>query len=179
MTDLELWYQGVAAVRDEFAALPPSLHARLKELAESIKVCKNAVHAIPGTYRGDDICAACQGECCVTGKHHFTVIDLLIYLVGDTELFVPRFDNGLCPFLGDAGCLMAAEYRPYNCITFICERVEEPIEPWDKELFYLTGRQLLALYREVEELFDNRFMNGLLITGERALREGGTPILRR
>jgi aminoglycoside phosphotransferase family enzyme len=73
---------------------------------------------------------------------------------------------------------MEPEYRPFNCITFNCERVEGLMEPLEIERFHVIEQELIAMYKELEALFDNRFMYGLLINCERDLLREKTAILR-
>lgn len=173
VTDQEKWRQAVATVTHEYTALGPGLLARVAKCAEAVKSRKAGLHALTGMAGGRETCAGCGGECCLTGKYHFTVVDLLVYLAEGRGLFTPRFDNGRCPYLGDAGCLMEAAYRPFNCITFNCDRVEGMLEPLEQARFYTLERELRALYRELEMLFGNRFIEGLLMNYERALRQRG------
>jgi hypothetical protein len=178
MTDREKWDRGVAAVREEYAALSPLLRTRLKERSAAVKSRKKSLHSIVEAMGAGEICAECRGECCDRGKNHVTVIDLLVYLSDDRQLFTPCFERDLCPYLGENGCLMEPEYRPYNCITFICERVEGVLEPAEQERFYAVERELRALCEGFEQLFDNRFRAGLLINSERDLVNNRSSILR-
>lgn len=177
MTDRETWNLAVAAVAAEFALLLPSRKALLAELTESVKACKKELHAVVEGVGAGNICAACGGGCCLTGKYHVTVVDLLVYLVEGKELFSPRFDQEFCPFLGERGCLMEPARRPFNCVTFNCERVELLLEPQEKERFAALERALRALYGRFEELFGNRFMGGLLMNCERDIVRGRGAIL--
>jgi len=167
MTDREKWDWGVAAVRKEYAGLSPLLKTRLSNCAAEIKSCKHSLHLIAGEVRAAEICAHCFGECCKSGKNHVKVVDLLVYLSDDREFFTPCFERVICPYLGDSGCLMGPEYRPYNCITFICERVDELLGPPERERFHAAERELRSLYDEMEQLFDNCFRYGLLSVCER------------
>ena len=151
---------------------------RADSLLKRLVEVKARVHAYAEQLQAADICASCGGECCVTGKYHFTVVDLLTYLREGKALFAPRFAFGRCPYLGDPGCLMEPAYRPYNCITFNCERVERLMEPLEKEQYTGAERELRSCYREIEMLFDNRFLQGMLINCERDLIEQGLPVLR-
>ena len=177
MTDRETWNLAVAAVAAEFALLPPSRKALLAELTESVKTCKKGLHAVAEGVSAGNICAACGGECCMTGKYHVTVVDLLVYLAGGAELFSPHFDQEHCPYLGEQGCLMAPAYRPFNCVTFNCERVESRLEPAEQERLVLLEQRIRALYGRFEALFENRFMGGLLMNCERELVRDRTAIL--
>jgi hypothetical protein len=178
VTDREKWDRGVAAVREEYAALSPPQRAWLKERSSAVKSCKKGLHSIVEALGAGEICAECRGECCARGKNHVTVVDLLVYLADDRRLFSPSFERDLCPYLGETSCLMEPEYRPYNCITFICERVEGLLEPAEKERFYSVERELRALFEGFEQVFDNRFRAGLLINSERDLVQNRTSILR-
>ena len=165
-------------MRKEYAALSPLLRARLRECAAAVKSRKKSLHSIAAAVGGGDICAECRGECCAHGKNHVTVVDILVHLSDDRQLFTPCFERELCPYLGETGCLMEPEYRPYNCITFTCERVEGLLEPAERERFYAVERDLRALCEGVEQLFDNRFRYGLLMNSERDLVRNRTAVLR-
>jgi hypothetical protein len=179
VTENDRWEKAVAAVTREHAALSHSLRTWVGERAVAIREHKMALNAFSQGVSGGEICAACRGECCARGRHHFTVIDLLVHLASGRPLFTPDFAGDRCPWLGPAGCLMEPEYRPYNCVTFNCERVEGLQEPQACERFYTVEGELRALYGEVEELFGNRFMQGLLLSYERAAACGEGILLRR
>jgi len=177
LDDLEKWDRAVSVVNREFASLPETLLSKLKNSLEIIKKFKRSVFALTETINAGQICEACQGECCRKGKYHFTVIDLLVYLVEDKELFVPCFTNGRCPYSGDAGCLMEVEYRPFNCITFQCEKLERLLLPVDIDKFYVLEKELRSEYAVLERTFDKRFAYGLLANYERDFTEKGTILL--
>ncbi len=178
MTDRETWNLAAAAVTAEFAALPPARQALVAELAGAVKDGKQALHAVVAGVSAGEICASCGGECCLTGKFHVTVVDLLVYLAEGRELFTPSFDQGHCPYLCTQGCLMSPPYRPFICVTFNCEQVESLLEPAEKERSVLIERELRTLYGKFEELFGNRFMGGLLMNCERDVIQGRGTILR-
>ena len=108
----------------------------------------------------------------MSGKYHVTVVDLLVYLVDEKELFVPRFGRGVCPYLGSRGCQMAPAYRPLTCVIFNCELVEGLLDPLQKELLRDLEGELRGYYAGLEELFGRRFMGGVMMHGERAQTAG-------
>jgi len=167
VTDRELWDQAVAAITAEYADLPGSLKEILREKAVILRQLKGSLHRLAEEMHGASICAACGGECCVRGKCHVTVVDIIVMLVSGVHLSEPRFGRDFCPQLGERGCLMSPEFRPFNCITFNCERVEGLWEPGRIDSFYRLERDLRQHYGELEQLFDNRFMKGLLMSYER------------
>ena len=167
MTDREKWDRGVAALREEYAALSSLLRTQLKERIAAVKSCKKSLHSFAEAVGAGKICAECRGECCARGKNHVTVVELLAYFDDDRQLFTPSFERDLCPYMGENGCLMEPEYRPYNCITFICERVEDLLGPLEKERFYAVERDLQARYKDLEESLGIRFRHGVLTIFER------------
>jgi hypothetical protein len=162
MTVMEKWNLGIAAVREKYAELTPALQEQLKIYTKAIKACKKALHQISEGVSAAGICAQCQGECCKSGKNHVTAVDMIVYLNDDREIFTPFFEQAVCPYLGENSCFMEPEYRPYNCVTFICERIEVLLATPEKERFYAVDRELRALYRDMEQLLDNNFRNGVL-----------------
>jgi len=127
--------------------------------------------------KGIEVCRLCCGECCRTGCYHFTTVDLLAYFIASRELFTPLFDNGVCPFLGDSGCMMDPCHRPYNCVTFVCEKFDILISSVERERFADLSAKLIAVYRGLEQLFANRFVYGILNNGDRFVEGRSKGIL--
>jgi hypothetical protein len=168
MTDITTWHLAVDAVTEEFSRLSPSEKEPFSRLAEEVWHCKTALHAIVASADCGSICAACGGECCRTGKYHFTLVDLLVYLSRGEELFEPGFNRPLCPYLGPSGCIMAPGYRPYTCVTFNCDRVMVFLDPSDEERLARLERKLRDIYGRFEVLLGRRVLDGLLLDYEAA-----------
>lgn len=174
MTDQKLWSAAVERVTADYHALPQQLKLKLAELSAEIMTLKSKHQESASSADADRLCAQCKGLCCRFGKHHFTVVDLLVYLSTDRELFNPNFDNPVCPYHSGCGCLMEPHLRPFNCIIFICEQLETGLkEHVGKDLAKIETR-LRRIYAELDQLLGNRFENGLLITYQRALDSGGS-----
>jgi hypothetical protein len=171
--DAQAWESAVHSVIEEFEALPDQLLEKAGILSAIIKKQKSALHELTRSVYGEAVCEICRGGCCKTGKYHFTATDLLAYLFDGKQLFTPDFGNGHCPFLGNSGCLMEAEYRPFNCVTFNCERIERLLRQTDVDKFYELEKGLRVQYALMEKLFGNIFAYGLLANFERNGREGG------
>jgi hypothetical protein len=171
--DARAWEAAVHAVKEEFDALPAQFRGKVRVVSAIIKKQKAALHELTRSVDGESVCEICRGGCCQTGKYHFTATDLLAYLFDGKRLFTPDFGNGHCPFLGDSGCLMEPEYRPFNCVTFNCERIERLLPQSDVERFYESEKGLRVQYALMEKMFGNIFAYGLLANFERNGREGG------
>jgi hypothetical protein len=177
LTDQELWERAVSIARVEYEALPEPLKGQVLGIGEAIRQIKLEMYALAGGAAIVETCTECGGLCCEKGKYHFSVIDLLMYLSTGKELFSPTFRETPCPFLGETGCLMSPAYRPFTCITFHCERLEELLSSADLERICHQERSLRVLYREMEKLFGIRLMQGLLLSGERYLHGQDAAIL--
>jgi len=167
MNEMERWDSGVATLRREYKGLSPLRRDRADKLAAAIKACKEKIHLITEKLGAADICACCGGECCKKGKNHFRSIDLIIYLYDGKKLFDPIFESEICPYMVDDRCLMGPEFRPYNCITFICEKIESLLGEKEKDRFYAMEKELRSLYREMEGIFDIDLRCSLLSVFER------------
>jgi hypothetical protein len=177
LTDQELWERAVSIARVEYETLSDPVKIQMRGIGESIRQKKQEMYDLAGGATVVKTCIDCGGLCCEKGKYHFSVIDLLMYLSTGKELFTPLFRETPCPFLGAEGCLMPPAYRPFTCITFHCERLEELLSFADLERMSNLERSLRALCRDLEELFGKRLMQGLLLSCERYLRGENTAIL--
>lgn len=74
--------------------------------------------------------------------------------------------------------MMEAGYRPFNCVTFNCERIEDLLRPEEVQRFYDLEKQLRAHYVLMEKVFNNSFAHGLMANYEREWEKGGGNILR-
>jgi hypothetical protein len=165
MTEKERWDLGVCAVRKEYAGLSPADRSHVKVCVGQIRSLKNELQLIAEGADAGAVCALCSGECCRGGKGHVRAVDLIAYLSDGREIFTPCFEKAICPYLGDGGCLMEPGYRPFNCITFICERVEDLLGAPEKERYYELERRLRILCGKLEERFDYRFRSSILSMG--------------
>ena len=168
MTDPELWSEAVGRVQREYLALYTPVKKTLYELSSEIMVLKDEHQKLVARYSPDGLCERCNGICCRYGKHHFTAVELIVYLVSERELFTPSFENPVCPYIGDTGCLMAPELRPFNCIIFICEDLDNRLDESSRAELSAIEKKLRQLYLRIDQLLGNRFGNGLLISYQRS-----------
>jgi hypothetical protein len=124
-----LWTRRVAEVSGLFRALPDRVRSELTPLAREIRRLKTDLQRIADEVSAGEICAQCGGECCRSGRYHVTVTDILVYSDAGVAPPDPPFTAGSCPYLSGAGCIFPPEYRPFNCITFNCDRIEGLLEP--------------------------------------------------
>ncbi|MBJ6802104.1 hypothetical protein [Geomonas propionica] len=157
------WQEAVSRVTAAFERLSVPVRRNLETLATQMAAHKEGMQQLVSGVDAAAHCAGCGGACCVKGKYHFSAVDLLVYLATDKPLFAPRFDNGLCPFLGEPECLIPAGYRPFNCITFNCDLIEDQLAREDVSRFYRMEQELVARYAAIRGLFPARSMDGPLL----------------
>ena len=117
------WLALLQKIRDELAALDEAERQWLRSRLDSIGAIQLDLDTLFRAAGGVQTCAVCAGACCACGRHHLTLPNLLTYLLADEEPPAPDLDSP-CPYLGEAGCRLSVDRRPYNCITFFCEQLE-------------------------------------------------------
>ncbi|MBU5637404.1 hypothetical protein KOM00_11745 [Geomonas sp. Red69] len=157
------WQEAVSRVAAAFERLSDAARQNLEGHARGMVAHKEAMQQLVARADAAAHCAGCGGACCVRGRYHFSAVDLLVYLATAKPLFAPRFDNGLCPFLGEPECLIPAGYRPFNCITFNCDLIEDQLTRDEVSRFYRMEQELSARYAEIRALFPARSMDGPLL----------------
>lgn len=169
------WPLLVQRVREEVSTLSNEDRAWLSERIASIEELQLSLDKLFSWAGGFSACAACDGSCCACGKHHLTLTNLLAYLLAEETPPTPAFDSP-CPFLGCEGCLLPVARRPYNCITFFCEVLEDRLDDQEKKQLRALDHQLRREYQRVEERYPAASLRGLWIAMERI---GEGPLLQR
>jgi len=167
------WAACVAAVRRELTLCGADEQLWIEQHAAQVIEFKQQLHRLFLEAEGVEACRECDGACCARGQHHMTLVEVLSALQRGVTLPAPD-PEATCPFLAPGGCELEPGLRPFNCVTFNCERVEGKLTPARIEQFYDLERQLRALYEAFEERFAGASLRGLVI---RSRRLGGKRLL--
>lgn len=168
------WHSLLRVMRLEMASLSTPDRQWLQQRLASISALQNALDALFLQAGGQDACRGCDGACCGCGRHHLTLTNLFGYLLDGADPPVPDFSQP-CPFLGATGCRLPVPRRPYNCITFFCETLEDRLTGEERlRLRELDGR-LRREYERIATRFPLASLRGLWIALE---RHGGRFLLR-
>jgi hypothetical protein len=167
------WSALLHKLRDELVALDESDRQWLKDRLDTIAAIQLDLDNLFQEAGGVRACAVCDGACCGCGRHHVTLTNLLAYLLADDVPPAPDFSK-TCPYLGESGCRLPVDRRPYNCITFFCEQLEENLSVEDRQQLRLLDRQLRRAYQSLAERYPSASLHGLWIALERI---DGTDIL--
>ncbi|OEU48202.1 MAG: hypothetical protein BA871_04805 [Desulfuromonadales bacterium C00003096] len=167
------WQGYLDEVAAEYAQLPDSEHNWIATELNRIAALQQQLDDLFRRGDGPAVCRHCQGACCDCGKNHFTLVNLLAFL--SAEELPPLADFTLpCPFLGPAGCRLEVSRRPFNCITFICEGILDPLGEAGYDTFHELEGQLRRCYLNFDQRYAGSSLRGLLIRGERLF---GRPFL--
>ncbi|AMV73558.1 hypothetical protein JCM30471_19750 [Desulfuromonas carbonis] len=177
----EIWCRTLAAVRSELAALPLAERSWLERQLARIATLQERLHAFFLAADGPELCRACDGACCGCGRNHLTLGNLLAILLAGREPPVPDW-SAPCPWLAADGCRLPVAWRPFNCVSFVCEAVEERLADVDRESFYRLERELRAGYDALARRYPGGGRQGLLLRAERLglrgfLSDPGAPVV--
>ncbi|TYO98504.1 hypothetical protein EDC39_106104 [Geothermobacter ehrlichii] len=160
------WHVILSRLVDDLAALPDTERTWLWQRVGRIEMLQRQLHALFLLAEGEGICRDCRGACCARGLHHLTLPNLLSYLLRSETPPQPDF-TATCPLLGVDGCLWPPQRRPFNCVTFLCEAVEERLDEAQRRRFYALERELRACYQEVADRYAGAGLRGIWIAVQR------------
>ncbi len=160
------WTDLVARLQNELADLDPADTAWLLGQIEQIEVLQRRLHELALSANAEAICADCRGACCERGLHHLNLANLLSFLLRGASPPAPDFST-TCPMLGPCGCLLPVERRPFNCVTFLCESVEDRLTPEARDRFYRMEAQLREVYEALAGRYPAATLRGIWIYLER------------
>ena len=168
------WDAILAQCRSELNRLSIEERDWLKARLATIDACQTELDLLFRLADGPAVCTSCQERCCGCGRHHFTLTNLLGFLLQGLDPPRPDYEQP-CPFLGLEGCRLAVAMRPFNCVTFICEVVEAGLDLAGRAKFYELEKQLRNEYEAVAGHYAAASLRGLLIALERG---NGAPFLQ-
>ena len=160
------WPALLQKLRDELVALDETDRQWLRDRLDFIAAVQMDLDDLFRAAGGARLCAECDGVCCGCGRHHVTLANLLAYLLADELPPAPDPDK-TCPYLGESGCRLPVARRPYNCITFFCEQLEENLPEEGRQQLRLLDRRLRQEYQSLAERYPAASLRGIWIALER------------
>jgi hypothetical protein len=164
--DALLWKRIVDGLGKEVFHLPPAERSWIAVRLERIGRLQEELHALFLQGGGPGACRRCGGSCCDRGRHHATLVNLLGFLLAGRKPPLPDFARP-CPFLEETGCVMEPPRRPFNCVTFICDEIEDRLDAAGREGYYARERELRGLYEEFDARYAGSSLRGVLIRASR------------
>ena len=130
MNDQATWEQAVITVSNWYFGLPSGIRAECDELLENIMEFKQQLVEMVTSSGSSIVCRSCGGDCCLLGKYHVSMLDILAYRNTGVEPVIPDFSaSPACPYSDVSGCLMPPRYRPVTCVIFNCQLIYDRLTP--------------------------------------------------
>jgi len=145
VNDQMLWEQALATAGEWYVGLPSATRTELDGLLEEIMRLKEGLVELVTSSGSSTICRECGGECCLLGRYHVTVLDILAYRRTGVEPVIPNFSaSPACPYSNTSGCLMPPGYRPVTCVIFNCQQIEDRLTAAGRAALHEDERRLRA-----------------------------------
>jgi hypothetical protein len=173
--DAQLWESGLAALRSDWACLADEEKSWIVTRLDAVERLQQGLHRLFVEGEGEEHCRKCGGLCCGHGKHHVTLVNLLFFISRNSDPPSPDF-SATCPMLAAEGCRLSPGTRPFNCVTFACDSIEENMSSDVRAAFYAAERSLRSLYDEFAQRYAGAGMRGFLLA--RARLDGGSSLQR-
>ena len=166
MNDQAAWNQALTTTSGWYFDLPPDSRLELDGLIEEIMQIKQKLVDLVTASGSSTICRNCGGMCCLLGKYHFSVLDLLAYRKSGNNPPVPDFTSSpACPYSDTSGCSMSPRYRPTTCVIFNCQLIEERLTPAERTTFRDLETKLRDTVAHTGRVHKIRLDRPLLLSG--------------
>jgi hypothetical protein len=163
--DQDNWEQASAAATAAYDALPRDRREELQRVITVIMGLKESLVTMVTAAGSGEVCRNCGGECCLLGKYHVSILDLLAYRITGTAPVVPNFgSHPACPYADSNGCLIAPRHRPLTCVVFNCQPVEELLSPEQLKAFYSQEAALREAIAAAAHIWGGRIDRPLLLS---------------
>lgn len=167
MDDQQRWQLAGTVALARYGQLPAETVDRVERIVGRIMLLKEELLELALAAGSAALCRSCGGACCLFGKYHVSVLDLLAYRISRTEAVVPDFDSAPhCPYGGIDGCRMPPRFRPLTCVIFNCDAVEERMGDDQRTRCAVVEQELRDAVRQAESLLGFRASRALLLSCE-------------
>lgn len=166
MNDQMLWEQAMATASEWYFGLPHAIRAELDGLLDEVMQLKQLLVEQVTASGSAAVCRECGGECCLLGRYHVSVLDILAYRKAGLEPVVPDFNaDPACPYSDASGCLMPPGFRPVTCVIFNCQLIEDRLTAVQRTALHEYEGRLRATVARAGRIHDIRTDRPLLLSG--------------
>jgi hypothetical protein len=165
VNDYTKWEQAVTAASEWYSNLPAAIRSELDGLLEEIMQIKEQLVAQVTSSGSSAVCRECGGQCCLLGKYHVSVLDILAYRKTGFEPVRPDFSSSpSCPYSDASGCLMPPRYRPVTCVIFNCQQIEDRLSAAELDSLHERERRLRVTVARAGRVHESRTDRPLLLS---------------
>jgi hypothetical protein len=166
VNDQNVWERAVATASEWYVSLPQPIRTELDGLIEEIMQLKQKLVEQVTASGSATVCRTCGGECCLLGRYHVSILDILAYRKTGREPVVPDFSTGpFCPYSNGSGCTMSPGYRPVACVIFNCQLIEERLSESERDALHEFESRLRATVARAGRIQGIRIDRPLLFIG--------------
>lgn len=137
------------------AKLADPAHGPLRENAASLHQILQAPRQIFARLCAD-LCPTCSEACCgrVSRRGVLDMVDLILLATqGLTSLPQAERHDNLCPWLGQEGCALTWNARPFACLHYVCDPLQEAMSPSELDRVQTVLAQAGAARSRLLKLF--------------------------
>jgi hypothetical protein len=156
----------VATAGEWYENRPSDVRAELDGVLDEIMRLKQRLVELVTSSGSAATCRTCGGECCLLGRYHVSILDILAYQKAGVEPVLPDFTAGpACPYSDASGCLMPPRYRPVTCVIFNCQLIEDRLTQADRDALHGYERRLRDAVSRAGHTGGTRLDRPLLLSG--------------
>ena len=142
MDDRQLWNLGTVRLKGLLADLSGGTGLTLTKLLTRYRKAKETLAAVVAEVDAACVCRECGGQCCLNGKYRINVLDALARIAAKIPTSADFFQKPSCPYGSDGGCAMEPGLRPADCISFICDAIDQKLSPQARLILAAEERDL-------------------------------------
>lgn len=165
MNDPQAWHNAQASAWKIYEELPDDGRRRFDHLVDRIMNLKENLLGLALAEGSGVVCGECGGECCLRGKYHVSMLDLIICRMHAFEPLVPDFTiHPLCPYGSADGCCFTPRFRPLTCVVFNCDLIEERMAEHTRHQVILWELELREAVASVDVIASHRLTRAALLS---------------
>ncbi|MBT1072076.1 hypothetical protein [Pelotalea chapellei] len=165
MDDRQSWHKAQVSAWECYERLSADRREQLDCLMGRIMLLKEQLLNLALTAGSRLICRDCGGKCCLYGKYHVTVLDLIINRKHSAEPLAPDFSTyPFCPYGSADGCCFTPRLRPLTCVIFNCELLEDRLDEHARHQAAMCERELREACAEAEMIAESRLTRSALLS---------------
>jgi len=166
--DRQLWHLGTMRLKELLTVLPAGAGLALTQLLQRYRKAKEALAAVVAEVDAVSVCRECGGQCCLNGKYRINVLDTLARTAAQIPTAADFFQKPVCPFGTDVGCTMEPGLRPADCVSFICDAIDQKLSPQARSILAAQEQELQECIQLASTLAGENLGTPLLLWAEKS-----------
>lgn len=171
MDDQQLWHLSIKRLNSLHTGISVETEPMMAQLLARYRKTKETLDAVIADIDAAAICRECAGQCCLNGKYRINVLDALARIAAQIQTSADFVQKPICPYGTNAGCTMEAGLRPADCVSFICDAIDQKLSPQARLLIAEQEQILRECIGEASRLTGEQMRMPLLLWAEESIAE--------